>query len=232
MDGLTKRAPAPKVYLIGLGIPPVKALSLEALEAVRACKVLFVHSHAREFLAQFCSDVRVMREFGVEWSLKEMNAFLDAFLAVAKGSAPVGLAVGGHPLVYEPLGQHLRERCRRRGLPLSVASGLSSIDVLLTELGVSLSGEAGLQVGNPAHFLKSEPSRGSYIFVLQAMIAPQIFQKVTAHCRRFYPCSHQIALVECGAASGERELWFRLGEAGRRTWTPRPYATLVIPPCP
>lgn len=229
---MTRRTLAPRVYLIGLGLPPVKALSLEALEAVRACKVLFVHSHAREFLAQFCPDVRAMREFGVEWSPKEMDAFLDAFLATAKASGAAGLAVGGHPLVYEPLGQHLREHCRRRGIALSVASGLSSMDVLLTELGVSLSGEVGLQVGNPAHFLKSEPSRRSYVFVLQAMIAPRIFQQVTSHCRRFYPSSHQMALVECGAPPGERVQWFRLGQAGRRAWVARPYATLAIPPCP
>lgn len=235
MDGLNpgparRRGLSPQVYLIGLGIPEIRAVSREALEAMEACKTLFVNDPGNAFFRQLCPDARPIDNLGVGWSRRKMEAFLGKVLRAAREKGSAGLAVYGHPMIYEPLGHFLLRACRRRRIPCTVIGGLSSFDAVFSALKQSLYGGVGVQVSSPDHFLGLTPDPASYVLVLQAGVGKNILAMVVSHCLRHYPRAHRVALVRAENWSPESVRWLSLSTLSRRPPGEDLYATLVIPP--
>lgn len=219
------------VYLIGLGIPEIKSISRQALDSLKACKTLFVNDPTAKFFSELCPDVRPIGEFGMGWGKDAMSSFTDKIIFEAQRKGPVGIAVYGHPMVYEPLGHFVLQACVQKGISCSVVGGLSTFDAVLSTLKLSLYGDIGVQMSGPGHFLNSKPNLGCYIFVLQACLESKLFEKVISHCLDFYPRTHRVAIVQSANWSPENVSWAPLAKLSKGTKKINLYATLLVPPC-
>lgn len=234
MDGMTSQPRAgvrrPRVYIIGLGIPELKAMSLEARAAMETCRTLFVNDPDHRTFRQYCQDVRPIGDFGVGWEKRRMDSLVARVLAASK-KGPVGLTVYGHPMIYEPLGHHLLKACRRRKVPVAVISGVSAFDSILSALGLSIGLGEAVQFGDAAYFAGRGPDPRSTVIVYQAFQELGKFRRIMAQCLKVYPASHKVAAVEAGSWAPERIAWSTLGSLSKQVKRPKLYASLLIPPC-
>lgn len=221
----------PKVYLIGLGIPEVYSLTVEALAAIRRCRTLFVNNPQMEFFRRHCSDVRPIGVLDMSRREDSLNALTARILAAARKSGPVGFAIYGHPILYEPPGARLLEACRRGKIPFRVVAGISAFDAVLACLGLSVGKGEAVRVGDRDHFLRKDvyPDPRSHALIYKA---GQTLEQLEVLARRFlevFPGNHRVALVECLDSSPERARWVRLDRLGKALRRPELYTTLVVP---
>jgi hypothetical protein len=113
-----------------------------------------------------------------------------------------------------------------------VIGARSSIGATLDLAGARFPAGARLRVSDAGHFLEGPPDLASWVLVFQSCSDGEVLRSVAAHARRFYPASHQAALVEAENWYPEKVRWTPLNGLTKGLSRPPMYATLAIPPCP
>jgi tetratricopeptide (TPR) repeat protein len=138
----TKKEKAPHLFLCGLGIFPPYTASLEVLHAISRSDVIFNNlagSEVREFLAEFCRDIRP----AAYQAWQDEPAWADAIFSELDKGKKVAFVTRGHPLVFGGLAVELIRRCKANGLPHECFGAVSSIDHLLAFAGKGLGDDFG-----------------------------------------------------------------------------------------
>ncbi|MDE2491168.1 MAG: hypothetical protein KGM24_09985 [Elusimicrobia bacterium] len=134
----TERPRGGTLRLISLGVDPPRNVTLDALEAVRDCDVLFVNIASdliMDLLAVFCrGEVRPINFVNEE--TRERSA--RRILAAAEPGKIVGYATYGHVMMLGPLTILLLRLCRRQKLSVQAYAGVTIIGRLLADAGVVL----------------------------------------------------------------------------------------------
>ncbi len=222
--------PGPEVYLIGLGLPEERAVTHHAYRALRSCRTLFARNPRSSLLKQACPDVRPVGELDGHLGGPRYAAFAQNVLAAARRAPPVGLAVYGHPLVYEGLALEVLRACRAANASIAAISGISTVEALLALMRISTSDGVGLHVTNAIHLRRAAPDVSAYVMVLKACDDLKLLRGVADRCLRYYPPHHRVALARCPSWKPGRVRWMELRDLRTREQRPDVYATLVIPP--
>lgn len=186
----------PKLLLCGLGVSPPYTTTLEVLHALGGCDVVFNNvagAEVRDFLTEFCSDVRPMNYTG----RGEAKLIATMLKELRRGSV-VGFATRGHPLLFGRLAHQALLRCRKDGIPHEVFSAISSIDLLLTQIGQEFGeGFYGLQVYDHLGLEKAgalDSAQPLLIFSYSGL-GRKALERLHRSLRRFYPESQPCMIL-------------------------------------
>jgi precorrin-2 methylase len=124
-----------QVYLCGLGVFPPQTATVEVLQAISECDVIFNNLPGiglSEFLGLFCARRRPVA------FRYEQDAVLCADLVMSEVAAgkTVGFVTFGHPLLFGPLSHNIIRVCREKGIALKAFGAVSSMDVALASGGM------------------------------------------------------------------------------------------------
>lgn len=176
-----------KLYLVGLGLDPAQHATLEGLQAMAACAVVFCEGLTEEeqaFLRGFCAELRPLPRCRDA----EGGEAAEAVLKELAGGRSAALATRGHPFFWGPLAGALLRRCEQRGLAWETFGAVSAIGVAMSATGRTLgedilgvqafdyaavaSGEARIHPAWPvALYFFSEPDPAVYARALEALRA-------------------------------------------------------------
>jgi len=160
-----------KLYLLGLGLDPVEHATLETLQALSLCDVVFapgLEPAAREFLGRFCKDLRPMEAGKAcerEWA--------EGILEELRAGRTTGLATPAHPFLHGSLAGLLVNRCREQGIPWESYAAVSSLGVAIAATGKTLGEDVfGLQSVEASAVLRGSvsinPALPLVVYFLQA----------------------------------------------------------------
>jgi len=188
-----RHSSAPSLHLCGLGIDPPRQATLEALQALRRCDIVFCNMAGdaiTEFLAPWCRDLRPI-DFRDESDHDRCLALVRAELRPGR---TVGFATFGHPLVFGPLADALLSLCRQEGIECRVYAAVSTLDHCLATMGLALGGAfRGFQVYEYAAVVtpgfSTNPRLPTILFFPNGL-RPADLEQLTDVLRPFYPEEH------------------------------------------
>lgn len=125
----------PTLYLIGLGLDPVEHATVEALQALGACRKVFFQSldaEATGYLARFNPGLVALDRDA------EPGASVETILGELRAGNSAALATPAHPYLWSPLAALLLERARREGFESRTFGAVSSAGLALAAVGQAL----------------------------------------------------------------------------------------------
>ena len=131
-----------RLYLCGLGIFPPYTASLDVLNAIGQCDILFNNvagPEVRSLLAEFCDEVRPASYQA--W--QDEPKWADKIFTELDKGRTVAFVTRGHPLVFGGLAVELIRRCKAQGVEHECFASVSSIDHLLAYTGKGLGDDFG-----------------------------------------------------------------------------------------
>lgn len=182
----------PGLFLCGLGLFPPYTTTIEVLHALGRSDVLFNNIsgvEVREFLAEFCPDVRP----ATYDNRNDERRWMRPILGELKKGKVVAFITRGHPMVFGALAGMLVEACRKAGLPCRAFGAVSSIDHMLAYTGQTLGREfQGVQAYNRPVVEKAKTlntEQPLLVYFYQAISGKDVraFQRSLG---RFYPGAH------------------------------------------
>ena len=144
------------VYVIGAGVDPVRHLTIEAIEALGACKEIWtnvpidVFRRLPEGLAQ---AVRSLKPFYKDNQPRRQN-YADVtrhILARAGELGVVGYLTQGHPIIFDSVAANLYRDGTAQRIKVDIVGGVSSIDTVLLDVRFDPGG--GLQIFEATSFV-------------------------------------------------------------------------------
>jgi len=137
-NGDGQKCPAAgRLFLCGLGVYPPTTATVQVLDAIRRCDVIFNNipgAKISEFLGLFCADRRPI-EFRYE---EDVQRCVDLIFSEVRPGRTVGFVTFGHPMIFGPLARELLARARREGVECAAFSAVSSLDAMLAASGTVL----------------------------------------------------------------------------------------------
>ena len=231
-----------RIVVVGLGPGPLDQLSLAALRALRAARVVYLRTarhptvaalestEGRELIGSpplvSCDDL-----YEAAPSFADVYDGIVARLLAAAEAGPLVYAVPGHPLVAERSVQALRERAAARGLAVEIVGSASCVEAVCQAVGADA---AGLQLADALDLdgglsQPSFPAPWAPLLVLQ-VYSRRVASDVKLALLRHYPPDHPLRLVlHAGLAGAERVLDLPLRELDRND-LPDHLCTLWVPP--
>ena len=119
-----------RVLLAGLGVAPPGTITVQTLEALAGCDVVFRNAsgaNIMELLRLLCPDCRPV-QFRYEQDARRTSEML---LAEARKGRSVAFVTFGNPMVCGPLGDEVLRRAKEEGIATAVTGAVSSIDAML-----------------------------------------------------------------------------------------------------
>lgn len=194
------------IRICGLGTRPPEETTLETLQALEGCSVVY-------------SDVADEAVFswlkGYCRRLSRPKSASEVVAAAGKGG-PVGLAVWGHPQFSSLLARRVQNEARKAGVPFTVAGAISPIGSAFARSVSFLGGDYGYQ-GIQGYGLEALLEKPSLLttrlpLVVYAEKAPAAdWKRLFALLSRSYPAQHEV-VVYPGAGEERRVAVARLGE--------------------
>ncbi|MFI5349849.1 MAG: SAM-dependent methyltransferase [Elusimicrobiota bacterium] len=194
-------APRGRLRLISLGADPPRNLTLDSLQAIGSCDVLFVNVCSdllMDLLVTFCpGEVRPITFI----SKNTRKACARTILAALGPGRTVGYASYGHVMLYGPLTELLTRMSRRNGIPFTASAGVSIIDRVLADSGVVL-GDAfrGFQLYDASDLAEGTlPLNGAaalavYIEEVHGEERSAFYGRVQETILTAYPAAHEALL--------------------------------------
>jgi hypothetical protein len=123
------------ITICGLGVYPPAETTLETLQLLEACRVVFCDAadpKLSKWLAGYCREVRRPKD-------------ADEVLKEAKAGGEIGLAVWGHPEFCSRLAREVQLRCRKAKIPYRAAGAISPVASAFARSVSFLGGDYGYQ---------------------------------------------------------------------------------------
>lgn len=212
----------PDIFLLGTGIRGTLQISLETLQALDACSVVYVLHDDPDVLAfaqgRGC-EVIDAAEFYPEEGLRYgvYRNISDAIVKRAAGGQRVALLVHGHPLFLVSAAEYTMEKARACGLTVCALPAVSSFDTLLTELkldfgyylhmydastliekAIALNPEVPTLIFQVATVMNQEVTRG--------LIAREVLEPLQEYLLKFYTPEYPCELIYVGTTLMERSI--------------------------
>lgn len=133
----TKAKATGRLLLCGLGTNPPQYVTLDMMEALEGCDVLFVNISGDtlvEFLSLFCKDIRPI-SYETE---EDAPRCAELILAACREGKKAAYVTIGNALVFGPLSARLLGLCRDQSVEFKACPGLSAMDVVLASMGMAL----------------------------------------------------------------------------------------------
>lgn len=146
------------IYLLGSGIKGALHLTVETIQALRACERVFV-LHADQgvldTVRQYCPDVEDLATLYEGQTIRDevYHQISHRLVEAARVSGPVAFIVHGHPLFLVSATEYTLELAERHDLRVSVLAAVSSFDTLLCDLRVDYG--YGVQIFDTTTLLKA-----------------------------------------------------------------------------
>lgn len=207
------------IRICGLGTRPPEETTLETLQALGACRVVFSDVADKDVFAWLRGYCRALRR----------PAGAADVLAEARRGGEVGLAVWGHPQFSSRLARRVQEDARAAKLPFAVLGAISPIGSAFARSVSFLGGDYGYQgiQGYELETLLAAPAllTTSLPLVVYAERAPAAeWVRLFALLQASYPAAHELVIFPAGAGPERRAAVGALG-AGRDEG-----AVLLVPP--
>lgn len=240
---------ATDLYLLGSGIRGTLNLTLETIQALQSCRVVFVlHDDlsVHDDIRVYCPDVRDLVELyrGETVRADVYRSITNLLIEEALQAPGVAFLVHGHPLFLVSATEYTLEAARSNNLRVRVLPAVSSFDTILCDLEVDYG--YGLQMYDATsmirHAWKPNPSLPMLIFQLATTLNdkivltepdPGVLDSLVAYLAQTYPLDHTCIIVHSSAhlLESPNKLSVSLGDLsltkGLELWR-RP--TLYVPP--
>jgi uncharacterized protein YabN with tetrapyrrole methylase and pyrophosphatase domain len=211
------------LYMIGTGIQFPSHLSLQTLEIVARCEVVFTNLPS-ERLHLLPTDVR--NRMHSLWHLYQPNRlrranYADVVRAVLDGAQhrrPAAWLTFGHPMVFDSVTAALLEQGRAKGWTTQVVPAISTIDTLIADL--EFEPASGLCVYEATVVVSQNIVLSAGVATL--LLQPSAFQSNRAMPRpedvvvqlaplrdylcKYFPPNHSCAFVRSANTDGEEPL--------------------------
>lgn len=210
-----------EIFIVGLGAVGISQVTPEVDAALRSSKVVFVVDNnpgVDEYLHSVCPRVEnLMGAYRLgENRLGAYDRMATAVLEAAIDTPPVTFAVYGHPRLYVYPSQEIIEVASHLGLQCRVLPGISTVDVILCDLGLD-PGLHGLQMyeasdamvrGRPLQpdvpcLLLQVGSLETGISTLEPS-RPERFERFQRYLSSFYDDSHIISVLSVATVPGQK----------------------------
>lgn len=206
---------ATDIYLLGSGIRGTLHLTTETLQAVEACRCLFVlhpDQMVLDDLRRRCPDVRDLSAVYDRYDVRrdvyvEMSRLV---VAEAQRGGPVGFMVHGHPLFLVSAAEYTLTLATSRGMTTEILAGVSSFDTLLCDLGIDYG--YGVQIFDSTTLLDNDwtpnPKVPLLVFQLATTRNPNVvtgrptgacLQPLVDHLIGTYGGDHMVKVVHSAA---------------------------------
>lgn len=171
------------VYLLGSGIRGTLHFTVETVQALRACKRVFVlHSDQGvvESVREHCAQVEDLAPLYVGQTVRD-NVYREIsrrLVESALDSAPVAFLVHGHPLFLVSATEYTLQLADHHDLRVSVLPAVSSFDTLLCDLRIDYG--YGVQIFDTTTLLKAgwtpNPKVPLLLFQLASTLNPAVIR--------------------------------------------------------
>lgn len=127
------------LYLLGSGIRGTLQFTAETMQALRACRRVFVlhaDSDVVDFARRHCAEVEDLAPLYETRSVRDdvYRKISELLVQEAVRSGPIGFLVHGNPLFLVSATEYTLDLAERHGLRVSVLPAVSSFDTLLCDL--------------------------------------------------------------------------------------------------
>jgi uncharacterized protein YabN with tetrapyrrole methylase and pyrophosphatase domain len=212
-DALTSTA-EPSLFVIGLGVKIPDHTTLEAHQAISACKVIYSivqeppHVWMPLGLAREIPVVNLLTMYEENAVRKDnYDRASEAVFSTLHKTEPIGYVTYGNPLTYDSVAQNLLRLAQDHGTRVKVIAGISSIDTLLCDLRVDMA--PGIQIYEATWMVAGEiaPRTDLPVILLQlgafgslrthyrAVPLLSSLAGLISHLLHYYPPSHEVCLV-------------------------------------
>lgn len=210
------------LYLLGSGIRSTMQITLETIQALKAChSVIVLHDDPDilRFVAQHCTQVIDAAEFYVgDGPRAEVYlSIADTLLQMAQTEPPAGLMVHGHPLFLVSAAEYTIEQARARSMSLSILPAVSSFDTLICDLQLDFG--YALQMFDSTTLIRESHEINVHIPLLVFQVATTLNDCITRgeidssvlgplsdYLGRFYECDQPCEIVYTGTGLLERTI--------------------------
>ncbi|WP_037364655.1 SAM-dependent methyltransferase [Amycolatopsis orientalis] len=146
------------IYLLGSGIKGALHFTVETVQALRACRRVFVlHSDQGviESVREHCAEVEDLAPLYNGQTVRDdvYHEISHRLVESALDSAPVAFLVHGHPLFLVSATEYTLELAEHHDLRVSVLPAVSSFDTLLCDLRIDYG--YGVQIFDTTTLLKA-----------------------------------------------------------------------------
>ena len=248
MERLTE-TPMIDIYIAGLGMVAVRHITREVDSVLRWSKEILYLDHGfgvKEYLETVCRKVTDLFPLSYREDEPRVNAYdrMSAnVLSAALDHSPVTFAIYGHPKVYVYPTVQITEAAKLLGLRVQILPGISSLDCLLTDVGLD-PGFEGLQMYEATDLLVCnrplQPDVPCLLWQIGAIecslysrrrSTPERFVHLQQHLLKYYPPSHECHAVHTsGYPLLPSEIdSFMIDELPEQLAKVSPVATLYIP---
>jgi hypothetical protein len=236
------------IYLAGLGICGCRHITREVDDVLRFCRKVFcfhpdpaVEIYLRTLGVPVTTKMRAQKEGRPRVIF--YNALAKEILDAARETAPVALAMYGHPKMFVYPSEIICRRAARLGLRVKMLAGVSSLDSMIIDLDMD-PGRGGLLMYETNYALIHRPPLNRYTpcFLWQIGVAethlhssrysiPRRFLRLQKYLLRYYPRNHRMALITSSTnpSSEARIDWFTLSALPEAAASTTGMATLFIP---
>lgn len=146
------------IYLLGSGIKGTLHFTVETVQALRACRRVFVlhpDQGVIESVREHCAQVEDLASLYNGQTLRDdvYHGISRRLVESALGSAPIAFLVHGHPLFLVSATEYTLDLAERHDLRVSVLPAVSSFDTLLCDLRIDYG--YGVQIFDTTTLLKA-----------------------------------------------------------------------------
>lgn len=207
------------IRICGLGTRPPEETTLETLQALEGCRVVFsdvADEGVFDWLKGYC------RKLSRPKSAAEI-------VAAARKEGPVGLAVWGHPQFSSLLARRVQNEARKAGVPFTVAGAISPIGSAFARSVSFLGGDYGYQgiQGYELGTLLAKPGAMTTelpLVVYAEAAAAGDWSRFHDLLKSSYPAAHEVIVYPASGAPERRQTVGSLSE-GRAEG-----AVVLVPP--
>lgn len=232
------------LYLVGTGINGLKQITVEAMETLRKCRIVFHTTEEHKGLLKLNSNVV---DLGADYWTNEDREIVYRRLAKrimdeTKNGPGVASVIYGHPLFFDDVHMKLLKRSKRNGTHCVALPGISSLDTLSVDLGIDYGD--GLQVLEATDMVENKirinPKLHSIILQLGEFGTettddappdrPGQFLPLEKYLGKFFPANHRLVVAFSDDGDGAYLLKTRVNKLDSHRQRAFVGTTLYVPP--